>query len=210
MKILIITDNEFLYKNILLIIDAQRLKILHDFQFNFSCNNKYFCDRYKDDKTFSPINVNNIHILADIIKNFELVISLHCKQFFPLELINKIRCVNIHPGFNPYNRGWFPQVFSIINKKPIGVTIHEIDEMLDHGNIIIQEMVNLDIWDTSESLYHKILKLEVRLLNQYIQNIFYHGFCSLILEKLSDGELSWSDSTAIAEYYYKNLYIKPQ
>ncbi len=68
-----------------------------------------------------------------------LFISLHCKQIFPQRLTDNYRCINIHPGYNPYNRGWFPQVFSILNKNTAGVTIHEIDQELDHGPIIYQE-----------------------------------------------------------------------
>lgn len=46
---------------------------------------------------------------------------------------------------------------------------------------------------------------QLKLSSNETQNIFYHGLCSLIIEKLSDGELSWSDSVAISEYYYKNV-----
>jgi len=46
----------------------------------------------------------------------------------------------------------------------------------------------------------------LKLSSNETQNIFFHGFGSLILEKLSDGKLSWSDSTAIAEYYYQHIY----
>ncbi|MCE9864029.1 hypothetical protein, partial [Aeromonas caviae] len=51
-----------------------------------------------------------------LINEFDFGFSVHCKQIFPKQLVESIRCVNIHPGFNPHNRGWFPQVFSIINK----------------------------------------------------------------------------------------------
>lgn len=46
---------------------------------------------------------------------------------------------------------------------------------------------------------------KIKLSSDESKNILYHGLSSLILEKLSDGKLSWSDSTAIAEYYYKNF-----
>jgi hypothetical protein len=36
-----------------------------------------------------------------------------------------------------------------------------------------------------------------------VRKVFYHGLASLITELVSDGELSWSDSVAIQEYYYK-------
>jgi methionyl-tRNA formyltransferase len=87
-----------------------------------------------------------------------------------------VKCINIHPGFNPINRGWYPQVFSIINKLPVGATIHEIDEKLDHGNIIAREFVNKESYDTSESLYNKIVDKEIELLELNIENIISGNF----------------------------------
>ena len=43
----------------------------------------------------------------------------------------------------------FQQVFSILNKLPVGVTIHEMDEQLDHGIIIVQKEINIFSWETS-------------------------------------------------------------
>ena len=104
-----------------------------------------------------------------VISTYGLVLSIHCKQIFPSELVNGIRCANIHPGLNPHNRGWFPQVFSIINGLPSGVTIHEIDHELDHGPIIAQKEYKIHSWDTSGSAYAKIMAVERDLvLEQFI------------------------------------------
>lgn len=101
---------------------------------------------------------------SEIISVYDLVVSIHCKQIFPSEFVNSIRCINVHPGLNPINRGWFPQVFSIINGKPTGVTIHEMDDKLDHGPIIAQREVAIQPWDTGGSVYSKIMKLERELV----------------------------------------------
>jgi dTDP-4-amino-4,6-dideoxyglucose formyltransferase len=108
---------------------------------------------------------------TEVIHAYDLVISIHCKQLFPSELVNGIRCINVHPGFNPFNRGWFPQVFSIINGLPSGVTIHEIDEKLDHGPIIAQQEYTIEPWDTSGSAYAKIRKLERELVLEHFVSI---------------------------------------
>ena len=71
-------------------------------------------------------------------------------------------------ALTPHNRGWFPQVFSLINGKPCGVTIHEIDEKLDHGDIIVQKEVVAEPWDTSLDVYNKILNTEVELIEKYM------------------------------------------
>ena len=108
---------------------------------------------------------------ALIAGKYNLILSIHCKQFFPATLVNAVRCINVHPGFNPYNRGWFPQVFSIINGLPAGATIHEMDEKLDHGPIIAREKCAIESWDTSESLYLRILELEKEMLWRYYEAI---------------------------------------
>ncbi|MEL6562249.1 MAG: formyltransferase family protein, partial [Bacteroidota bacterium] len=46
--------------------------------------------------------------------------------------------------------------FSLINGLPAGVTIHEIDEKLDHGNIIDQIKVEVQSTDTSYTLYQRV------------------------------------------------------
>ena len=51
----------------------------------------------------------------------------------------------------------------------------------------------------------KAVLAEFKLSSDETKNIFYHGFCSLILEKLADGEVSWSDSIVISEYYFQNV-----
>lgn len=106
-----------------------------------------------------------------IISNYDLVFSIHCKQIFPKPLVKGVKCINIHPGYNPINRGWYPQVFSIINDLPIGATIHEIDEQLDHGGVIVRELVEKFSYDTSETLYNRILEKEVDLLYRYLPSI---------------------------------------
>lgn len=114
--------------------------------------------------------------IAHIISNYDLVFSIHCKQIFPSELVKSIKCINIHPGYNPINRGWYPQVFSLINNVPIGATIHEIDEKLDHGGIIVREFVPKYAYDTSETLYNRILDKEVDLLFRYLPKILNNNY----------------------------------
>ena len=107
---------------------------------------------------------------------------------FPNKLVDNHRCINVHPGLNPYNRGWYPQVFSIINKKPIGVTIHEMDRELDHGPIIYQEELEIFSYDTSYDIYQRILSKEIELLDQNLESLI-DGKYETIIPK-SQGNLN--------------------
>lgn len=114
--------------------------------------------------------VTALHVkqhVAHILQSFDLIISYHCRQLFPEELVTNIRCVNIHPGFNPYNRGWYPGVFSIANGLPAGATIHEIDAKIDNGPIIAQKQIEVLPEDTSGTVYPKIIQAEYELLDEW-------------------------------------------
>ena len=102
-----------------------------------------------------------------ISKSFDLIVSYHCRQLFPKEIVTAVRCINIHPGFNPYNKGWYPGVFSIANGMPAGATIHEIDEKIDNGPIIAQQQIKILPEDTSGTVYPKIIQAEYDLLQKW-------------------------------------------
>lgn len=186
MNILVVTDNEYLYKGFKEIIKDSKFSC-HSFSFAYSHKNMFLRDKYGNDNNFYSINIKQQ--VEELIVNYELIISLHCKQIFPSDLVKNKRCVNIHPGYNPYNRGWFPQVFSIINKMPVGVTIHEMDEQLDHGPIIVQEQVDINSWETSKDVYNKILQKELELINKYLDNIIENKYT--IGDKAQEGNINY-------------------
>jgi methionyl-tRNA formyltransferase len=75
-------------------------------------------------------------------------------------------CMNLHPGFLPYNRGAHPNVWSIVEKTPAGVTLHYVDEGIDTGDIVQQKAVPISCSDTGESLYHKLEISALELLRE--------------------------------------------
>ena len=75
-------------------------------------------------------------------------------------------CVNVHPAFLPYNRGAFPNIWSIVENTPAGVTIHYIDDGVDTGDIIAQRQVRVEPTDTGESLYRRLEQSSVDLFKE--------------------------------------------
>ncbi|MBI6872712.1 dTDP-4-amino-4,6-dideoxyglucose formyltransferase [Clostridium aciditolerans] len=184
MKIMVLTDNEFIYNEFKEIIKDKKYNDIN-FEFFFSESNKLFKTKFMRDD-FKSIDLKCR--INELVSNYKLVLSLHCKQMFPSDLVNQIRCVNVHPGFNPYNRGWFPQVFSIINKLPTGVTIHEMDEELDHGNIIAQKKVDIFQWETAYEVYKKIQYTEIQLLKIHLRDIVDNNYKAI--QPLSEGNIN--------------------
>jgi dTDP-4-amino-4,6-dideoxyglucose formyltransferase len=172
-NILIVTDNIVLYKKIeSLFLTKGRKDIFIECRHSPSKSSIW-----KHHDLIEEIDVNKK--IDWIIANFHLVISVHCLQFFPKELVDAVRCVNIHPGYNPINRGWYPQVFSIIHDLPIGATIHEMDEKLDHGPIIARQLVDKYDWDTSLSIYNRVLETEILLLDLYFDSIIDNTYTKI-------------------------------
>ncbi|MFV8342089.1 dTDP-4-amino-4,6-dideoxyglucose formyltransferase [Flavobacterium sp. XS2P39] len=183
--VLIISDNFYLCKGFLEIIERKKIpNCFFTFSISSFSNKEDFNVLNHDIKVFDLKKQKHI----DYIKNnYDLIFSIHCKQIFPVELTNHLKCINIHPGFNPINRGWYPQVFSIIKKMPIGATIHEIDDKLDHGPIIERGLITKNNFDTSETLYNKILEKELKLLENNIENIINNNYN--VIEPEDEGTL---------------------
>lgn len=128
------------------------------------------------------VNLKDEKEVKELIDKYDLIFSIHCKQIFPDNLVNEVKCINIHPGYNPINRGWYPQVFAIINDLQIGATIHEIDTKLDNGPIIAQELVSKYEWDTSKTIYDRVLEKEIELFKNNVQNILKGAYTTKIPE----------------------------
>lgn len=170
-NILIISDNAKLTRHLQREYLRQGLVTIANLTFCYSYINKNPSQMIELGAT--SINIKDNDVINIMKRNYSLIISLHCKQIFPAELVNSVVCINIHPGFNPYNRGWYPQVFSIINKMPVGATIHVMDDQVDHGDIIDQIEVESKVFDTSLELYERILDAEMLLITQNLSNLLH-------------------------------------
>ena len=185
-KILVISDNLFLCKEFEKIINNIELSnVIWDFSISPFSDYKLFSDSLENNVSIK--NLKDSTNVDEICEKYDIVLSVHCKQIFPEKLVSMVKCINIHPGYNPINRGWYPQVFAIINDYPIGATIHEIDSELDHGPIIDRALVEKDVWDTSLSLYNKVVNLEIELVKKNIMSILSNSYTTI--EPESEGKL---------------------
>jgi methionyl-tRNA formyltransferase len=156
-KIIVITDNLELLKSFNDIV--VKLKIPD------------FFDYYSSSSETSTIKSISVKTEIEKILQYDILISLHCKQIIPKEIFTKIRCINIHPGFNPFNRGWYPQTFCILNGKKYGATIHEINETIDGGAIIDQIETIIEKEYTSKEAYELNRIQELKLIEKNLSKI---------------------------------------
>lgn len=196
-SVLVLSDNEAIIKSFIEIIQNNP-ELSDNRTFRFACYllNNALKNQQIADYVVEPLDIKQNY--ADVIKNHDLVISAHCKQIFPAELIRKVKCINIHPGYNPHNRGWYPQVFSILNGKPLGATIHEIDEELDHGKIIDREAVEVLISDTSLEAYNRVQQKEIELMKRSLPQILNDNYQTFAPEE--EGNINFKkDFNALRE-----------
>ncbi len=82
------------------------------------------------------------------------------------------RILNIHPALLPA----FPGTHAVRDAlahgvKVTGVTVHRVDERVDHGPILAQAAVPVHEGDSEESLHERIHRVEHRLYPRVIQTV---------------------------------------
>ncbi|MDR1132675.1 MAG: phosphoribosylglycinamide formyltransferase [Synergistaceae bacterium] len=87
------------------------------------------------------------------------------------------RIVNIHPALLPSFPGAHAIRDALAARADItGVTVHMVDELMDHGTIIAQEEVAILPGDTEESLAARIHATEHKLYPRTLQQLFHEDF----------------------------------
>ncbi len=74
--------------------------------------------------------------------------------------------INLHSALLPYNRGANPNVWSIVDGTPAGVTLHYVDKGVDTGAVIARREVPVEPVDTGETLYKKLEQESLRLFQE--------------------------------------------
>lgn len=71
--------------------------------------------------------------------------------------------LNLHPGYLPYNKGFFYYVWAHLDGTPAGVSIHRMAASVDAGDVISQSRVHIEPTDTGDVVYRKHEDEAVRL-----------------------------------------------
>lgn len=97
-------------------------------------------------------DINHDIELAD---NIDLTVSYTYPYILKKDIIRALKnnVVNLHNSYLPFNRGSSPNVWSIVEGTPSGVSVHYIDDGVDSGDLISQEIVEFDDDETLESSY---------------------------------------------------------
>lgn len=129
-------------------------------------------------KMFNTTDEFNEKLLSVLKENgADLVILAGYMKILSPKVIRAYRnkILNIHPGLLPQfgGKGMYGiHVHEAVLKsgmKVSGVTVHIVDEIYDHGAIVLQKCVPIEDDDTPESLAERVLKVEHQLYSEAIQ-----------------------------------------
>ncbi len=103
----------------------------------------------------------------------DILVVVAYSQKIPTELLEyKNGCINLHPSLLPKYRGADPIRGPILNgDKTTGVTIMQMAQALDSGDILAQEEIEIEKKETALSLEAKLSYLGAKILLETIEKI---------------------------------------
>lgn len=134
----------------------------------------------KQYSTEAEFNEAILNVLSQYEVNF-IVLTGYMK-LLDVSIIKKFqnRIINIHPALLPQfgGKGMYGKFVhdAVIasGTKNSGATVHIVDEIYDHGSIVLQERIALSENETSETLAAKVLEIEHRILPRAV-GLFAEG-----------------------------------
>lgn len=104
----------------------------------------------------------------------ELIVVAAYGKLLPREVIDlpPLGCINVHSSLLPKYRGAAPINWAVLNgEEETGVTIMEIAEALDAGDMLAQARTLIDPEESVESLHDRLAELGAALLSSTISEI---------------------------------------
>lgn len=150
------------------------------------------------------------NLLRDL--NPDIFIVVAYGLILPKEIlaIPKYGCINVHASLLPRWRGAAPIQHSILAGDSLtGITIMQMDEGLDTGDILAQYPCPIEIHETSGSLYKRLTeigskllisnldKIEHRKIHPEKQENEYANYASKIRKE--DAKIDWTNSAIILD-----------
>lgn len=161
---------DFFYTCLKKILEMDNIEVIKIFTFN--TDNKYNFNKYITrlaEENHIPITTQKI-FESDIR---ELFLEWHCDCIvtagypYKIPVIDNIgfKGINIHPTLLPQGRGPWPLPFVILKGlDKSGVTLHQINEEFDKGNIVLQKSFKINEREDLETLSCKVQIMAERLI----------------------------------------------
>ena len=126
-------------------------------------------------EVFQPVKIKTLEAV-EVLRGYgaDLFVVAAFGQILSREILDmpKFGCVNIHASLLPKYRGAAPIQWAILDgEKETGVTIMQMNEGLDTGDMLTKVIVPIEDTDTGESLFDKLAEAGAKLLVETIPQI---------------------------------------
>ena len=123
------------------------------------------------------ITIKETDALSEIKPDLVIVVAYGLMLTKEFMLVPKFGCINVHPSLLPRWRGAAPIQRSIeAGDKLSGVTIMQMAEGLDKGDIIYQEPVDIKDNDSSSIMHNKFITTGIDSLKITLESILENNF----------------------------------
>lgn len=129
-----------------------------------------------DIKVLQPIRIKEEREVIDYIKglNPDIIIVVAYGQILSKEILSipKYGCINVHASLLPKLRGAAPINWAIINGDSVtGVTIMQMNEGLDTGDMLLKSEIEIFEDENAGSLHDRLMNLGGSLLSEALSKI---------------------------------------
>lgn len=126
-------------------------------------------------KVYQPNTLRDGEAL-DVIRSLEpqVIVVVAYGKIVPKEILDYPRfgCINVHGSLLPAYRGAAPIQWAVINGDAVtGVTVMQMNEGVDTGNILFQRSIPIGPDDTAESMFERLSVLGADLLAEALDRI---------------------------------------
>ena len=166
---------------------------------------------------FQPVKIREA---KDVLEKTEADVCVVAAfgQIIPASILHmkKYGCINVHASLLPKSRGAAPIQWAVIDgEKASGVTIMQMDEGLDTGDMLAKAIVPLDEKETGGSLFDKLseaggrlcvetlAKLEKGEITPEKQGESPTAYASMLDKKM--GNIDWNKSAVVIERLVRGL-----
>jgi len=168
---------------------------------------------------FQPVKIRTPQAVAQLKKyGAELFVVAAFGQILPREILQMPRygCINIHASLLPKYRGAAPIQQAIIDgERESGVTIMQMDEGLDTGDMLAKTVIPISEKETGDSLHDKLMEAGAALVVETIPLIEQglvkperqdnSASCYAGMLKKSMGRIDWEKDAAALERLVRGL-----
>jgi len=127
---------------------------------------EWLCDRETVDVDALLTQNDQLSIVRECEPDY--IVSVGYDHLVPEDIlaVPEEGCLNLHPALLPYNRGKSPNVWSIVEGTPAGVTLHYMDGEFDTGDIVAQREIETSLDDTGKDLHRRLERAQYDLFTE--------------------------------------------